>query len=118
MRSEGKRPLTVGGDAASSTDSRTWASFAEVKAASVGDGFGFMLGGGIGCYDLDHVTARDARDFLATVVEPVLFVERSMSGEGFHVFVEADECKGWRRGNVERYTRDRFIRMTGDRVSL
>lgn len=77
-----------------------------------------MLGGGIGCYDLDHVSDADARDFLSTVSEPVLFVERSMSGEGVHIFVEADESKGWRRGNVERYTRERFIRMTGNRLSL
>ncbi len=40
-----------------------------------------------------------------------------MSGTGFHVFVAAAEERGWKRGNLERYTRERFIRITGDRVS-
>lgn len=118
VRAAGKRPLTVAGSSASSTNSDTWASFSSVSRSDAGDGFGFMLGGGIGCYDLDHVSDADARDFISTVSEPVLFVERSMSGEGVHIFVEADESKGWRRGNVERYTRERFIRMTGNRLSL
>lgn len=77
-----------------------------------------MLGGGLGCYDLDDVADEVARDFLATVPEPVLFVERSMSGRGVHIFIEAPEAKGWRRGNIERYTRARFIRTTGERLSL
>lgn len=81
-----------------------------------------MLGGGLGCYDLDHVTDAEVRDFLATVPEPVLYVERSMSGDGVHVFIEAPEGPGWRRVidgiSVERYTRQRFIRVTGDRLDF
>lgn len=81
-----------------------------------------MLGGGIGCYDLDHCTMDAARRFAATVPEPIVYCERSRSGTGFHLFVEAGESKGWRRVvnglNVERYTRDRFIVVTGDRVRL
>jgi len=72
-----------------------------------------MLGGGIGCYDFDHVSDEQARVLIAEVPERVLYVERSMSGEGVHVFVEAEEGPGWRRAGVERYTRARFIRMTG-----
>lgn len=79
-----------------------------------------MLGGGLGCYDLDHVTTAQARAFLATIPERVLLVERSVSGTGVHVFVEADECAGWRRMvegiHVERYTQARFIRVTLDRL--
>src|SRR5690606_6562681 len=89
VRALGKRPVTVAGGSASSTNDGTWSSFAEVDRSPVGDGFGFMLGGGVGCYDLDHVTDAEARAFLATVQEPVLFVERSISGEGVHIFVEA-----------------------------
>lgn len=72
-----------------------------------------MLGGGLGAYDLDNMSDNEIRAFLATVQEPVLFVERSMSGTGAHIFIEAPEAPGWRRGNVERYTRARFIRVTG-----
>lgn len=79
---------------------------------------GVMLGDGLGCYDLDHVSDADLRDFVAGIAEPIVFVERSMSGNGFHVFIEAPEERGWKRGNVERYTRQRFIRVTGDAVSI
>lgn len=77
-----------------------------------------MLGGGVGCYDLDHVSDSDARDFIASIAEPILFIERSMSGGGVHVFIAASEERGWKRGNIERYTRDRFIRMTGNAFAI
>lgn len=112
VRADGKRPVTVSGTPASSTKPATWASFAEVRASKAGDGFGMMLGGGIGCYDLDHVSDAAAREFIETITEPILYAERSMSGSGVHVFVEATEGPGWKRGNVERYTRARFIRTT------
>lgn len=83
---------------------------------------GVMLGGGLGCYDLDHVSDAEARAFLATIPERVLYVERSMSGDGVHVFVEAAESAGTRRVvdgiHVERYTRARFIRTTGNGITL
>lgn len=118
VRADGKRPMTVTGNPASSTDPSTWNSYPGVRRSRAGDGLGFMLGGGIGCYDLDHVSDFDLRDFVAGLIEPVIFVERSVSGQGFHVFIEAPESRGWKRGNVERYTRERFIRVTGDRVVL
>lgn len=113
VRADGKRPVRVDGSPASSTDPSSWSSFADVQRGP-GDGFGVMLGDGLGCYDLDHVSDADARDFIAGIEEPIVFVERSMSGAGVHVFVEAPEAKGWKRGNVERYTRSRFIRVTKD----
>ncbi|WP_396818878.1 hypothetical protein [Microbacterium sp. p3-SID131] len=110
--------MTVAGRSASSTDPATWSSFDAVRRSTAGDGFGFMLGGGIGCYDLDHVSDADARTIVRDIPEPIIFIERSLSGEGVHVFVEAPEERGWKRGNVERYTRERFIRMTGKRIEL
>lgn len=119
-RCDGKRPVRVDGRPASSTDSVTWSAYADVKASSAGDGFGVMLGDGLGCYDLDGVTDEQARDFAATVPERVLFVERSVSGKGVHVFFEGAPERGWRRVidgmKVERYTTGRFIRMTGQRM--
>lgn len=123
VRASGKRPLTVSGSPASSTDSKTWGRHHEIVGSRAGDGFGVMLGGGLGCYDFDNCFA-DGRinsavgEFIARIPEKVLLVERSVSGRGLHVFVEAVESRGRRSAGVERYTRDRFIRMTFDEVSL
>lgn len=118
-RADGKRPIMVDGTPASSTNHTTWASFEDVRASTCGDGFGFMLGGGVGCYDLDHCIeggqlADWAKAVIPTIVEPVIYTEVSQSGAGLHVFVEAEEAPGRRigvpGGVVERYTRERFIR--------
>lgn len=91
-----------------------------MRASSAGDGVGVMLGGGLGCYDLDHVTDAEVRAFVSAAPERVLMVERSLSGRGAHVFIEAPEAPGWKRVvgglSVERYTRERFIRVTFDRI--
>lgn len=115
-RADGKRPVRPDGRPASSTDSSTWSTFSDVQAGS-GDGFGVMLGGGLGCFDLDHVSDDEIREFVASVREPIAFVERSVSGEGAHVFVLAPESRGWRRNGVEFYSRARFIRVTGVRFA-
>lgn len=118
-RCAGKRPIQPNGRAASSTDMGTWSSFADVQAG-VGDGFGVMLGDGLGCYDLDHVTDIQAREFIASIPESIIFTERSVSGNGVHVFIEAPESAGWKRViggiSVERYSAARFIRVTGIRL--
>lgn len=121
-RADGKRPVTVTGRSASSTDPSTWSTFAEVQASSAGDGFGVMLGGGhLACHDLDHaldggVLKPWAREVLDGITEPVLFVEVSVSGEGLHVFVDAPEGPGSKRkvgdGGHEFYSQGRFIRTT------
>lgn len=120
-RHDRKRPIRPDGRAASSTVKATWSTYAGVKAGA-GEGFGIMLGDGLGCYDLDHVTDDEARAFIATITEPIVYVERSMSGEGVHVFIEAPESAGWKRTidgvSVERYTRARFICTTGDRFVI
>lgn len=125
VRADGKRPITVTGRAASSTDPSTWSTFAEVLASRAGDGFGVMLGGGyLACHDLDHALKDGelkswARDVIDGIAERVLFTEVSMSGEGLHVFVDAPEGPGWKRpvgdGGHEFYSRGRFIRVTLDK---
>lgn len=80
-----------------------------------------MLGGGLACFDLDHVTDEQARSFIESVSLPVVFVERSVSGTGVHVFVRAAEQPGSRRVvdgvSVEFYSKQRLIRVTGRRFT-
>lgn len=123
VRASGKRPVTIEGAPASSTNSATWSSHCDVVTSSAGDGFGVMLGGGLGCYDFDDCFTGGRLDssvgeFIDRIPEKVLLVERSVSGRGLHVFMEAAESRGSRSAGVERYTRDRFIRMTFNEVPL
>ena len=117
VRADGKRPVMVDGASASSTNPATWASFAEVQSGA-GDGFGVVLdGSGLGCYDFDNcfdggVLKPAVRDFIAGIAYPIVYVERSMSGNGLHVFVEAEKQRGFRRDGIEFYSWGRFIRMT------
>lgn len=123
-RRDGKRPVQVDGRPASSTSATTWASFEQVAGSKTGDGLGFMLGDGIGCIDLDHCLVRGelavwAREVLETA-EDVIFVERSLSGTGLHIFQRVPEARGRIEvtpdgGRIERFSRARFIAVTGDR---
>ena len=123
VRASGKRPIMVDGSAASSTNPATWASFAEVQSGD-GDGFGVVLdGSGLGCFDFDNcfdggVLKPAVRDFIAGIAYPIVYVERSVSGNGLHVFVEAKKQRGFRRDGVEFYSWGRFIRMTLDSFKL
>nr|DAX93945.1 MAG TPA: Primase-pol, REPLICATION.8A [Caudoviricetes sp.] len=125
VRADGKRPITPVGAAASSTNPSTWCSFDEVQQGA-GDGYGIMLGGGLGCYDLDNaledsVAKLWARDIIESIKEPIVYVEKSVRGRGLHVFVQLTEQKGTRRsvgdGSVEKYSYGRFIRC-GEPASL
>src|SRR5699024_4583207 len=117
VRAVGNRPVMVDGSAASSPNPATWASFAEVQAGA-GDGCGVGVdGSGLGCYDFDNcfdggVLKPAVRDFIAGIAYPIVYVERSVSGNGLHVFVEAEKQRGFRRDGVEFYTWGRFIRTT------
>ncbi|MCT2542352.1 DNA primase [Streptomyces atratus] len=126
-RSATKVPLTVAGMAASSTDPRTWSSYKDAAASTVGAGLGFVLSDvdDIVCLDLDHclnpLTGR-----LAPWAEAILrdagatYVEVSPSGDGLHIWGRADVRHGRRIRRpdgtaVEIYGTGRYIAMTGRR---
>lgn len=123
VRAVGKRPVMVDGSAASSTNPATWDSFAEVQSGA-GDGFGVVLdGSGLGCYDFDNcfdggVLKPAVRDFIDSIAYSIVYVERSVSGNGLHVFVEAEKQPGFRRDGVEFYSWGRFIKTTLDSFKL
>ena len=118
-RRDGKRPIQCDGSPASSTNAATWAPYLAVLQANAGDGLGIMLGQGLACWDLDHCLDGGAvKPWAVEVLSGIngaIWIERSLSGDGLHVFVHADESPGWRRGGVEFYSRHRFIAVTGDR---
>ena len=114
-----KVPLTTSGRLASSTDPTTWTTFSAARHSTVGKGYGFMLGAGIGCIDLDHcIEDGHIQPWASEIIAacPATFMERSQSGEGVHIFGLLDEGPGRRRGQIEVYSHARFIAMTGDRL--
>jgi primase-polymerase (primpol)-like protein len=117
VRHHRKRPITVTGRAASSTDPETWSTYTAAKSATVGHGLGFVLGDGIACLDLDHCLIDGkpnglAREVLARV--PGAYVEVSPSGDGLHVWGTAPEQPGRRRDGFEVYSVGRYITVTGN----
>ena len=115
-----KRPVTISGAPASTTSPKTWATFSEANSSKVGDGLGFVLGGGVGCLDFDNVI-DDAGQVDPRVVElvgalPKTWVEISPSGRGLHVWGMIPEAPGrvfYRDGlRIERYSRARYITVT------
>ena len=110
------------GRRASSTDSRTWRSFEEAEAAlEIGgyDGLGFVLSTGDPFCAVDLDACRDpqtgkieawAEDIIA---ESGGYVEVSPSGGGVHIIVRA-KAPNRKRDNVECYSCERFITMSGE----
>ena len=111
--------MQLNGFGASSTDPSTWCDWSEVADRP----HGIMLGHGLACWDLDDVIGPDgvlhpdAVRVLDRVGADAVWVERSMSGRGLHVFVRGG---GESRvsGHVSYYAHSRFIAVTGDRFFL
>jgi primase-polymerase (primpol)-like protein len=127
-RAADKRPLTVAGMAASSTDPRTWSTYKDAAASTAGAGLGFVLSDvdDIVCLDLDKainpITGRLA-PWAAAIVRDAgtTFTEVSQSGTGLHVFGYANVRHGRRirRSDgtaVEIYGTGRYIAVTGVRL--
>lgn len=115
LRHDSKRPITVTGAPASSTNCRTWTTYDRADSSSVGDGLGFALGDGVACIDLDHCLTDGV---LADWAEPIVaacrgtYMEVSPSGEGLHIFGLAEVGQGHRRNGVEVYDRGRYMTVT------
>lgn len=123
-----KRPLTVTGRPASSTDASTWSSYSEAGSSSAGVGLGFVLNGdGISCVDLDGVLTNGALDDRAADLLKSLdsfYVEVSPSGKGVHAWVHGGSPSGRKVYTqddglkVEWYSSGRYITVTGVPFSL
>lgn len=116
-----RRPVMANGRSASSTNPRTWTTYAAVKVSKAGHGVGFMLGDGIGAIDLDRcIVAGRLEKWAQEIVDacPATYIEISPSGTGLHIFghMSPRPGRGQRGGaRIEIYSRDRFMTVTGDR---
>lgn len=82
-----KRPITIAGRPASSTDPATWCAWWDALGSTAGDGLGFALGGGFACIDLDHCYDRrnhltDWAKMLLAPVEGRTYIETSPPATG------------------------------------
>ncbi|GEL19348.1 bifunctional DNA primase/polymerase [Pseudonocardia asaccharolytica] len=118
-----KRPQTVDGRIASSTDPETWATYQAARRSTAGVGLGFVLNGdGIVCLDLDGCLADgvpNAATQLLLELAGRTYVEISPSGRGLHVWgrgeLAAGRCTTFRGQPVELYGSGRYITVTGVR---
>jgi primase-polymerase (primpol)-like protein len=124
-RTARKVPLTVHGEAASSTDPSTWSRYRDAARSTAGAGLGFVLDGdGVVCLDLDH--CLDADGTVVAWAQGVLdaaggtWAEVSASGDGLHVWGYGRLPGGTGRrlrlgggGSVEVYGDGRYITVTG-----
>jgi len=115
----------VNGQPASSTDERTWTTFADASSSSTGAGAGFVLNGdGIVCIDLDHcLIDGEPVDWVRPVLElvPATYVEVSPGGDGLHIWGLGRLATGRRLkvdgGQVEIYGNGRYLTVTGKAFS-
>lgn len=121
-REASKRPVTIAGRSASSTNSATWSTYSKASTSSVGAGLGYVLGAGVGAIDLDHcIIDGVVADWARKIIDrcPDTFIEVSQSGEGLHIFGLLTEGAGRnirKNGSaVEFYSTGRYIAVTGNR---
>ncbi|WP_133147256.1 DNA primase [Mycolicibacterium novocastrense] len=117
------QPRRTDGRPASTTDPSTWASYPQVRAWK---NKGYMLGGNVGCVDIEHcLIGNQLHPAVAELLAPLsdkTYIERSPSGTGLHVFGILNEDRGWRRVvddgiSIELRSREGFMTVTGQRVS-
>jgi putative DNA primase/helicase len=111
------------GRRASTTDSRTWASFDEVVEAYTEDGWdgiGFVFSSGdpfVGL-DFDRCRNRETGEIDAQILKYIrsfenAYAEVSVSGTGVHLITYGKLRGGAKRGRYEIYGQERFFALTG-----
>lgn len=115
---------------ASVTSPSQWLTFAQAVHAAkfYGGGIGYVLNESdpYTCIDLDvkdaqthpdnpqvWTTPEDFERYTSMVTTFDSYTEKSASGKGLHIWIRADTGRGFKRGGVEVYSRERFIICTG-----
>lgn len=108
------------GKLASVTNSETWSSFEDAKLSmSIGgyDGIGFVLTDDdpFTFIDLDYTENAEELSRQMSIFEKFdSYSERSPSGKGLHIIITGKIASGRRRSNVEVYSSQRYMTLTGD----
>ncbi len=120
---ENKIPINpITNQRASVTDLSTWTSFENVtKADCKYIGFVLTKDDPYCIIDLDNKPENPASEEELRVQDSILsnfntYIERSASGNGYHVVCRAELDRGRRRGNVEIYSNERYMIFTGNVV--
>lgn len=113
-------PLT--GEAASTTDPNTWATFDaaatayELVGGYDGVGFVFREGGGLVGIDIDKCYDGVPNDMAAEILAAVPgYQEVSPSGKGIHIITRAEIPRAYKDDKIglEIYTKGRYFTITG-----
>lgn len=108
------------GKLASVTNPETWSGFDDAKAAyEIGgyNGIGFVLTDDdpFTFIDLDYTESADELSRQMNVFEKFdSYSERSPSGRGLHIIINGKIASGRRRSNIEVYSSQRYMTLTGD----
>lgn len=115
-----KVPYMPSGRRASSTDSATWSTYAEVvEAVGSFDGIGIVFTGSLLGIDLDHCISEDGNvspEIESFIEKASTYTEVSPSGDGLHLYLRLTEpmtLERNRSGNYECYTSKRFFTVSG-----
>jgi hypothetical protein len=130
VASPSKSPLFLGGNqfynaSVSKHASSQWMSFEDATSAAITHSLqiGFIIaeGDGITCIDLDVKpnTTKETMDLFQTIVKQFdSYTERSVGGNGIHIWCKGDIGLGRRRDGVEIYSQNRFMICTGNVLHL
>lgn len=117
-RADRKRPVDLLGAPLRWGDANNWSTYGEVGASKAGDGFGFFLGDGFACIDLDNCVLEDGSLSPLAVnlvaANPQTYIEWSRSGRGLHIFGLMPERAAVKMPGFELYSHSRFIQTTGN----
>jgi hypothetical protein len=112
---------------AKSTDPETWSTFEAAMQAyrdrdqTGADGLFFALGEGFAGVDIDDSVdagTREPNTAARQIIDAIgSYTERSVSGAGVRIFASGPEVKGIKVGEIEVYSRQRFMTVTGQHVA-
>ena len=117
-----KLPINpLNGYIAKVTDSSTWGTFEQAVATGSPIGFVFTVNDPYAIIDLDNKAHKPATPAQLQLHNQILtgidsYIERSISGSGYHVVIRGQVPHGVNYGNVELYSSGRYMIFTGDTV--